>query len=87
MRTGDPTMTTMSMGGGYLHAHGPAHRIHGVPALAIRLGRFLELWGYRAARPMDSERAELVLRARRRETVARAAREATVVNAWNCRIR
>jgi hypothetical protein len=34
--------------------------IHGVPALAVRTGRLLELWGRRAARPAG--RAELALR-------------------------
>lgn len=34
--------------------------IHGVPGLAVRLGRLLELWGTRAARPL--ERDELLHR-------------------------
>ena len=73
-------MTSISMGSGYLRPR--TQQIHGIPALAIRFGRFLELWGLRVSRPWTGEEVELHLQAQRRAATAIAAREATVNRAW-----
>lgn len=66
MRSGDGSMSAIGMS----TTHTYYRSIHGVPGLAVRLGRLLELWGTRAARPLD--RDELRLR-RQAELGARAA--------------
>jgi hypothetical protein len=84
MRTADPTMNGMTMGGGYRRVH---PQVGGIPGLAIRAGRLLELWGRRASRPMTPPEVELHLQAERRARTAIAAREATVTRAWYQNIR
>jgi len=76
-------MTSMSMGGGYIGRREvrQGYRIGGIPALAIRVGRVLELWGYRAARPIDGSRAEQQLRLERIARTAEAARDAARMDA------
>lgn len=70
MTTTTMTMTTTSSTRRYYRS------IHGVPGLAVRVGRLLELWGRRAARPVDREQLALHRAAHEHALQALAAREA-----------
>ncbi len=78
MRSGDGTMSAIGMS----TTHTYYRSIHGVPGLAVRLGRMLELWGTRASRSLD--RHELLRRHDAEMGARRALAERDAIIARHC---